>query len=273
MKRNVYLMAMAIATVLFFSACDDDDNTVPAPTIDILEIGIGDSHVGYIGADLHIEADIVAEGLINTVWVEIHAEDGSDYEIEAEYDYSDQILKNTTFHEHVDIPEELEAGEYHFHLIVTDKEGNSTTAEDDITLEELVDEEAPEINVTSAPESGESFASGESLSISGEVTDNIALGGLVVALVYESDNIADDDVLASNTQVIVMAHTHDFEDPDETTFTATIEVGAANDNNMTPAAIEGDNAWKSGSYYILVRSKDAAGNWASSSHYPVEISL
>lgn len=273
MKKKVLLFSMALTAVLFFTACDDSDDPVPAPTISNLEVGLDDSHSAYIGADLHVEAEVVAEGLLQTILVEIHAEDGSDYETEAEYDYSDQILKNTTFHQHVDIPEDFPAGEYHFHFIVTDQEGNSTTVEEDIELEELVDEEAPELSITSAPESGQSFASGETLSISGSVVDNVALGGLVVALVYESDNIADDDVIGSNTQVIVMLHTHDFDDPDETTFTASIEVGASYDNNMTPAAIEGDNAWKSGSYYILVKSKDAMSNWVTSSHYPVEISL
>ena len=70
-----------------------------------------------------------------------------------------------------------------------------------------------------------------------------------------------------------MLHTHDFDDPDETEFTASIAVGAANDNNMTPAPIQGDNAWRSGNYYILVKSKDAKGNWAYSSHYPIVINL
>ena len=42
-----------------------------------LELGISDSHVAYIGADLHVEAEIVAEGRIKLVMVEIHQEEGS----------------------------------------------------------------------------------------------------------------------------------------------------------------------------------------------------
>jgi hypothetical protein len=50
-------------------------------------------------------------------------------------------------------------------------------------------------------------------------------------------------------------------------------VGAGYDNNMTPAPIEGDNAWQSGNYYILIKAVDAKGNWTYSIHYPIVINL
>jgi hypothetical protein len=268
--KTITLLFIATST-LFFTSCEKDDD-VAKPVINILELGLGDSHVAYIGADLHIEAEIEAEGRIDVITVEIHQEEGSSDEIEASYDeYAG--LKNTTFHKHVDIPAETPSGTYHVHITVTDQEGNQTTVEDEIEIEELADEEAPEITVSSAPENGKGYSNGETITISGSVTDNISLAGLLVTLVYEPDNIADADVTGANTSVIVMLHTHDFEDPDETEFTASIAVGAANDNNMTPAPIQGDNAWRSGNYYILVKSKDAKANWAYSSHYPIVINL
>ena len=266
-------MFFAVAVITAFSSCEEDDNVKAKPTIGELELGIGNSHIAYIGADLHIETEIVAEGLISEIVVEVHAEDGSDNEIEVIYDYSDQTLKNTIFHKHVDIPSEFSVGEYHFHLTVTDKLGNSTTVEDDITLEELEDVEAPVITITSAPANGQSFDADETISISGKISDNFALEGMLVALVYEDDNIADADVSGSNLNVIVMLHTHDFEDPDEISFTASIDVGAEYDNNMTPAAIQDDNEWKSGNYYILVKCKDAKLNGATSERYPIEINF
>jgi hypothetical protein len=274
MNTRVFLIVIAFMAGLFFTSCEKDDETVPKPVIDLLELGLANSKIAYIGADLHIEAEIVAEGKIDKVTVEIHQEEGSSDEIEVEYDEF-AGLKNTTFHKHVDIPATTVAGTYHCHITVTDMEGNSTTVEEEITIEELVDTEAPVITITSAPDNGKTFANGETISISGGVTDNISLAGLVVALVYETDNIADADVSgAANTKVIVMLHTHDFgDDPDETDFTASINVGAANDNNMTPAPIQGDNAWKSGNYYILIKSKDAKDNWAISAHYPIVINL
>ncbi|MAX82333.1 MAG: hypothetical protein CL843_19415 [Crocinitomicaceae bacterium] len=251
---------------------DDDSDVISKPKITDLEVGISDSHVGYIGSDLHLEAEIVAEGKISEVTVEIHQEEGGDDEIEVTYtDYAG--LKNTTFHKHVDIPEGTAEGEYHLHLTVTDEQGNQTTVEEEITIEMLEDEEAPEITISSAPGNGNSFSIGETISISGTITDNVSLAGALVALVYEDDNIEDADVSGSNTSVIVMLHTHDFDEVDSFDLEATIEVGAANDNNMTPAPIENDNAWKSGNYYILVKSKDANGNAATSNRYPIEINL
>jgi hypothetical protein len=271
-KMNFLVFFLAIAVMAVITSCEKEKE-VAKPVISGLELGIGNSHLAYIGSDVHIQAEIEAEGLINLVTVEIHAEDGSGNEIEAEFDYSAQTLKNTTFHKHVDIPGEFPAGDYHFHLTVTDKEGNSTSVEEELTLEELVDEEAPVLTITSAPTSGQSFANGETISISGSLSDNEALAGMLVALVYEDDNITDADVKGNNSKIIIMLHTHTFDSETSHNFTASITVGAANDNNMTPAPIQGDNAWKSGNYYILVRSKDAMSNWVFSDHYPVVLNL
>lgn len=271
-KFKTLAIFFTVAIMAIFSSCEKDDDVVPKPVIREIELGIGDSHVAYIGADLHIQAEIVAEGKIDKITVEIHQEEGSGEEIEAEYDEF-VGLKNTTFHKHVDIPVTTVAGTYHFHLTVTDQEGNSTTLEEEITIEELADEEAPVLTVSLAPTNGQAFASGETITISGTVTDNTSLAGMLIALVYEDDNIADADVTGANTSVIVMLHTHTFDSEASHTFTASIEDGAANDNNMTPAPIQGDNAWKSGNYYILIKSKDAMGNWVFSSHYPVVINL
>ncbi len=271
MKSISFFLAITIMAIL--SSCDnDDDDVVPKPTISGLELGYGDSHVAYIGADLHIEAEILAEGKVDRITIELHKEDGTGEEIEAEFtEYAGQ--KNAEFHKHIDIPVGTDAGEYHFHMTVIDQEGNSSSVEADINIKELIDEEAPVLTISSAPTDGQSFANGEAISISGTVTDNVGLSGMLVALVYQDDNIADADVKGGNDKVIVMFHTHDFDSPTSHTFTTSIEVGAANDNNMTPTPIKGNNAWKSGKYYILIRSKDAKGNWVFSNHYPVEINL
>lgn len=268
-KTFIVIFTLAVAGV--FTACNQDDE-ISAPEITGLEVGLSNSRVAYIGSDLHVEAEIIAEGKIALVNVEMHKEDGSGEEIEAEFDEF-AGLKNTNFHKHIDIPAETTAGDYHFHLTVTDQNGNSTTVEEEITIEELVDEEAPELTVSSAPANGQTFAVGETITLSGTVTDNMGLGGMLVALVYEDDAIADADVTGDNSQVIVMLHTHTFDSDYSHDFTASIEVGAEYDNNMTPALIEGDNAWKSGNYYILARVKDAKGNWTFSSHYPLVINL
>ncbi|MDD2962311.1 MAG: DUF4625 domain-containing protein [Bacteroidales bacterium] len=271
-KTLLFLLAMGAMLVL--TSCSKDDETAVAkPVINLIEMGLSNSHVAYIGADLHIEADIVAEGKISVIAVEIHQEEGSSQEITAQYtEFAG--LKNTTFHKHVDIPSTTVAGTYHCHITVTDMEGNQTTVESEIFIEVLQDTTPPVITIAASPANGATFANGESITISGIATDNIALGGMLIALVYESDQIGDTAVAGDNPKVIVMLHTHDFgADPDEFSFTASIAVGAASDNNMTPAPIQGENAWKTGNYYILVKTKDAMGNWTFSQHYPITINL
>lgn len=269
--RTLFVAFTVAIMIMVTSGCKNSTGPdVDKPVISELEIGIGNSHVGYIGSDLHMQAEIVAEGKIDLITVEIHKEDGTGEEIEAEYDDYAGLL-NATFHKHIDIPDGTAAGDYHFHLTVTDQEGNSTSVEEELTIEELVDNEAPVLTISAAPTNGQTFATGETISISGSITDNVALGGMLVALVFENDAISDADVTGANSKVIVMLHTHDFDDPDETNFTASIVVGAEYDNNMTPALITGDNAWKTGNYYILVRTKDVSGNWTFSDHYPLVI--
>ena len=275
MNTKIKTMAVILAAIsmFFFNSCKKDEDTVAKPAITVLEVGLGNSHVAYAGADLHIEADIVAEGKINKITVEIHQEEGSADEIVAEYtEFAG--LKNTTFHKHVEIPGTTAPGTYHCHIIVTDMEGNSTTAEDEIEIQELVDITPPVFSDLVGPTVGQVFINGQTITLSGHVDDNITLGGILIALVYADDNIADADVTGENAKVIVMLHSHDFgDDPDEYDFNASIAVGAAMDNNMTPASIQGDNAWKSGNYYILARCQDAKSNWVFSSHYPVVINL
>ncbi len=126
------VLFVAVATMLMgVSSCQKDPE---APVITGLEVGIGNSLVGRIGSDLHIDAEIVAEGKIDKIKVEIHPESGSGEDIEVEFT-DDAGKKNTDFHEHIDIPASTTPGDYHFHLKVYDKQGNMSSAEADITLE------------------------------------------------------------------------------------------------------------------------------------------
>lgn len=144
MNSSVFFAAIALASGLFLSSCENDE--VAKPVISILELGEGESHANdftaKIGGDLHMEIDIVAEGTINTIQVKIHPEgehdddDGHDeWELDTTYTKFSG-LKNTTFHEHAEIDSLAEAGDYHFDFIVTDMEGNQSSAEAELELVE-----------------------------------------------------------------------------------------------------------------------------------------
>ncbi len=130
---NPLFLLVSIASIGFLTACEDDETTAK-PVIVLHELGIDNSHEAHIGGDLHIDAEIVAEGKIAKIVIELHSE-SSDNEIEVEFVDGYEGLKNAEFHEHVEIPETFMTGEYHFHLVVTDMEGNQAIMEEHVDIE------------------------------------------------------------------------------------------------------------------------------------------
>jgi len=277
-NKALAVIFTAVSIVMFYS-CEKD---VPKPVVNLTELGYENSKTGYAGSDLHIEADIVAEGKIDKVTIEIHPEgdhgkgapatlNEGEWEVDTTYTKFSG-LKNTTFHEHIDVPVFAEPGDYHFHFIVTDMEGNQTIVEEELEILIPSDAVAPVITITSAPAANQAFSNGQSVSISGSVSDDEAIGGLYIGLVREGQNLTDVQVNSTNT--ITILHTHDFPNPAAHTFSASIKVGAAKDNNITPKDIIGNIAWQSGNYYIVVKCVDAfGGNWTYLSHSPIVINL
>ena len=127
MKTNILIRLIVLSTlILAFAACQKNPS---APKITLTEVGHENGGKAEQGDDLHLEADIVAEGLIQRIHVEIHQENGS-YEIEKSYTTGKYIgVRNTEFHEHIDIPADAPLGGYHLHLTVTDNKGQTATAE------------------------------------------------------------------------------------------------------------------------------------------------
>jgi hypothetical protein len=132
-------------SLLALTSCEKDETkeTPAKPTVKITEVGSHDAPDGKVAAgdDLHLEAEIIAEGIIAEITVEIHQEEGGDFEIEQKFAAGSKYsgLKNADFHEHIDIPADAPVGEYHLHLTVTDREGQTATAEAE--LEVIAEEE------------------------------------------------------------------------------------------------------------------------------------
>jgi hypothetical protein len=264
--KNITIAILVTTTILLFlSACNNDEEAFAKPVITLTEVGIENSTIGYPGSDFHLEADLVAEAKISTVKVEIHPEGSSLWEFDTTYTKFSN-LKNATFHEHFEISADAGLGAYHLHLIVTDLEGNQTIAESAISLILPNDTVAPTILITSVPSANQVFATAQTISIAGSVSDNMGVGGLYIALVRSDQALADADVNAENT--ITLLHNHDFEDVSTFNFSSSLVVGAAMDNNTPAKAI----TWTAGEYYLLVKCQDAfGGNWSNSAHFPITI--
>lgn len=280
--KNTIKFSLLVFTfgAFLLASCTKEDEKLP-PQISGFELGYENSGTAYLGSDLHIEAEILADAKIDRITLLVHHEgdhgtkttyfvlDEGEWEIDTTY-AKFSGLKNTTFHEHIEVPLDIEAGEYHVDFAVIDMDGNKTEIERDLTIEAPSDNQAPGLTIATHPAAMQVFANGQEITITGSVTDETALGGIYVGLVRENQNLEDGSVNATNT--ITLLHTHDFQSPQQHEFTATITVGAVQDNNVTPKPIEGEIAWQSGNYYLLVKVKDAfGGNWTISQHYPIEI--
>ena len=78
------MLALLCVVSLGFISCgsDDDDDELPAkPVITLTEVGHDNSKHAHPGHDLHLEADVVAEGLIKSINIEIHQENGGTMKI------------------------------------------------------------------------------------------------------------------------------------------------------------------------------------------------
>lgn len=125
-KTLTAIFSIALAMIAF-SACNNDDE-VAKPIITITELGHENSLAVEQGEDLHVEVEVVADGKISTINIEIHQENGSNLVADTTYtEFSG--LKNCTFHKHLEIPANAVIGIYHFHFTVIDLEGNSSTYE------------------------------------------------------------------------------------------------------------------------------------------------
>lgn len=150
-KKLFSILAIFTMALFVIVSCSDDDD-FPAPVISDLEIGYENSKVGYQGGDLHIDAEIVAQGRIDRIVVELHyegehtdhksgqnANDDHGWEFEYAWTEFDGLL-NTTFHEHIEIPLDAELGSYHFHFKVIDLQGKVTEIETEFEVKDSDDD-------------------------------------------------------------------------------------------------------------------------------------
>lgn len=146
MKASLLTALLCVFTFGIISCSNDDDEKLPAkPAITLTEVGHDNSKHAHPGHDIHLEAQVLAEGLIKRIDIEIHQEGGSYKVPTATFTEGKYIgVRNIEFHEHIDIPADAPLGEYHMHFTVTDQKGQQTTAESHIELVEDHGEEEHE---------------------------------------------------------------------------------------------------------------------------------
>jgi hypothetical protein len=137
MKRTLLITGMILLTV--FNSCKKDDDT-NQPEIILHELGHDNEKVGYIGHELHVDADITARDKIAELRITIQSKAAGSSAHENEnwsYDsiYTEFIgLRNTLLHKDIEIPEEVHEGDYTFHMSVSDQKGRYVFIQEDIEL-------------------------------------------------------------------------------------------------------------------------------------------
>lgn len=137
MKRSFLgYVSMALLLVAGAIGCKKDNNDlVSKPTIKIVEVGSENNKKAHAGSDLHLEAEIMAAGTIENIVVGIHPKTTGGWEYTKTFTEGYTGTKNATLHEHIDIPLTATPGDYHLHIKVTDKTGQVTEAESELTIE------------------------------------------------------------------------------------------------------------------------------------------
>ena len=140
-KSAMVKIPMVLAAVVVMTSCGKAEK----PEIVSFELGYENSKTAYAGDDLHMDAEVVAEGTIDMIRIVIHPEGGhtkkgvrsvsdeGEWEVDTTYTRFSG-LKNTIFHEDIEIPADADPGYYHFYFEVTDMEGYQTVYEDELEL-------------------------------------------------------------------------------------------------------------------------------------------
>lgn len=145
MKNNYFKLICLFTLSLFVLSCsNDDEQQAQKPTIDKIELGLGNNEIGIIGQDFHFNAEIKAGDKIKNIEIKI------DQIITETYSkaWSHQIIweqyagvKNAIVHKHFDIPADAAEGKHSFLIVVTDQ--NGTKIEERRTLNIYAPENLP----------------------------------------------------------------------------------------------------------------------------------
>lgn len=140
--KNLSLITVFALSLLFVIGCEKEDEDNVKPTVSNLEVGYEDTL--HVGEPVHLEFDAEDNDALDYYRVVIHFEGGHEHKSADEYiewDFDTTFydnftgLKNATVHHHyISVPENAEEGDYHFHLTVADKAGNTTEIEKELIM-------------------------------------------------------------------------------------------------------------------------------------------
>ncbi len=294
--------------LLITSSCEDNpDPILPSPSIDNVEIGSGNNHIGVIGRDFHLNADIIAGDKIDLVQVKIEqiAEEtyADDWTFELTWDQFKGV-KNVNIHQHFDIPEDAVEGKYDFFIIVTDENGTileekaeiqiidpSDLAVDPILYIWMITTDQGDfhyVNETLENPENVDFSKGEVLTSDATISNVKGDGKMYLLLIRKDQNHLPESVDAIDFSKVIVYDYFEHENEDDIYSFANViydgeggflrqapdfEIGASVDNNTSPSDLaSGDNSWKSGEYYFGVVYTNSTFNISLHHYFELNVS-
>lgn len=281
MKNSIYILAILLFISIFVTpSCEKHDADTQKPVINIS--GPKENDTLYIGSEVHFEADFSDNVALKSYKIDIHSnfdghshkniltDDSIAFSFQKSWNF-DEGLKNSHIHHHeISIPNEingkpLKPGAYHFMVYCTDAAGNENWTAIDVKIIESQDKTPPSFSNLSAPNNNQIFSSGQTISISGTISDDNGLHGLFVAIMPQ--NSTNEQINATDCFAVIL-HEHDaVDDQKNYNFNASIIVGQTQVNNNPPKSIN----WTTGNYFIIFKGVDESGNICFSNKYPIII--
>ena len=288
MKKKFNYLLFLFLTPFAFTSCDDNPEPVlSVPTIENVEIGSGNNHIGVIGRDFHLNADIVAGSKIDLVQVKIEPIAGETYAGNWSFELTWEQFKgakNTNVHKHFDIPADAVAGKYDFILIVTDENGTSLEERAEIKLVAASDLEVDPIlyiwmittdqgdfhyvNEELVNPENVSFDKNEVLKSDATIKNVKGDGEMYLLLIRKELNHRPESVDAIDFSKVIVYDTFSHENEVDVDYFANViyegnggflravpefKIGSPVDNNVPVGDLtSGENAWQSGDYYFAV---------------------
>ncbi len=298
------ILSALIMIMLTLAACDNNDPEpepkpepeLPKPTLENLELGLGNAGIGVIGEDFHFEADILAVDKIDTVKVGILPKEGETYAKPWKHEITwDQYkgLKNTNVHKHFNVPADAVEGKYELVVTVVDENGSRLEVKRDFEIYTRASlpvrpmftglwmhkNWGPMYDYHSDKDSfpTERYRKGDTIQVQANISFVKGDGKIYLLLVKKSANYNPQTIEEVDLSKAIVYDVHGHKDEktvqdfgnsefDMETYTVIrnipdLIIGAEKDNNApTKNAISGGKAWESGDYNLVVIYKNVTTN-------------
>lgn len=289
--KTTQFMAVLLLLITIFSACKKDQVIeANAPKAENIEIGSANNKQALKGRDFHFNADVVAGDKIKAVQLKIVQKSTEQYTAnwKLEFAWEEYVgAKNTNVHKHFTIPADAPDGKYDFYFIVLDENGTKLELKEELIISDPA-------NMPVDPKIGRDmisrnetmiyymetwveqeliFKKGDELTAHAQISEIKGDGILYTVLIKKKANYYPEsiDKLDFSRAIVISKVEHQGLPAASKISTLKqvngvyggekITIGATQDGNEPLAnPINGDKAWESGKYNLVILYKNTSYN-------------